>query len=195
MLEFLFDCYSIVSIIYTVVEANHPNLIERFFGGVHPQRWNVTERPPVFYIPEELRKDRLDYLGMHKFETPGVNGYIVVPKQFEDHINPTPETHGNGSAAKYIIDGFVMKNGHPLFLSTIEEGQTTSHHHHIEPLSEDYWILHGQARVGENIVEDYSHAPSRTDHQVTALEPNVLFIAQLRHAGKVPRELWHMPIE
>lgn len=169
------------------------DLVGRYFGGVWPKENATPERPPIFYVPEELKQSRLDYHGMHKFETPGIDGYIVVPKPFEPYINERPETHNNGSAAQYIIDGHVMKNGHAVFLSTIEEGKKTSHHHHFEPLSEDYWILHGQALVGEQRVEDYTYAPSNTDHQVTANSPKVLFIAQLRHAGRVPRELWHMP--
>lgn len=152
-------------------------------------------KPPIELVNDRKGlEEQFKLHGRHGFQIDGVPGIISVPIRLMEEVVISPRQH-KGSHAQYYIDGAILEDGSAIFLYTLDENKTSSKHHHKDPLSEDNFVLHGTVDISGTEVSDHYHAPSYSDHQVTARSERVLFVARLNNAALLPREEWHIPIK
>lgn len=179
-----------------MIEARGGTLVEKYFNGKKPQEREFAYRPPVVLVPERAKDFNIDLyiktFGMKKFKAEDIPGWIICPESYE--INNPPNPH-LGSDAKYYIDGLLTPDGDALFLYTMDSNKKTSKHIHDEPMSEDYFLLHGKGFMDNKVMERYMYAPTHSNHQITTRDSKVLVMALLRNAAGVPKEEWHKHIE
>jgi hypothetical protein len=152
-------------------------------------------RPHVSYSPLGSWRERMEAsahrAGMRTKLLSQFGGWLVCCGRYEVHDTPVPH---EGSGALYHIDGQIVGGTDALFVYELPSGARTSQHTHRAELglqAEDYYLIHGEARVAGEPLGSFMRTYPGEDHQVVAGETGAIVAAVLRGAAAVPRAQWH----
>lgn len=110
-------------------------------------------------------------------------------------VHDPPRGHEN-SQAVYIIDCY--KGNDRILVSSLRPNSQSSRHYHTPPITEIYWLLAGEAQVGERLIHERGFVINPGEvHQVTTQENGALLLILMKNAALVPEKKQHLycPLE
>ena len=120
---------------------------------------------------------------------------LIADAKFIVHDPPIYHYDENGektSDAEYYVDEHETPEGHIVYLSRLRPHSTTSKHQHPHPLREFYFLLHGEAFQGDELMKPRSIINPFEDHQVTTREQSALLLIFMENGASVPKDQRHI---
>ncbi|MDP3998545.1 MAG: hypothetical protein Q8P89_02925 [bacterium] len=144
----------------------------------------VVARPAI-YVAEEYLANGCKRLPL---ESLGFPGFVLVHDALEMH--DPPKGHEN-SQAVYLADYY---NGSDrILVSFLRPNSQSSRHYHSPPITEFYWLLAGEAKVGEKLIPKGGFVINPEEvHQVTTEGNGALLLISMTNAGLVPEDKQHI---
>lgn len=148
---------------------------------------SVVTRPAI-YVPEDFPFDGRQVLPLDDLGFPGL---VLTHNVSEVHIPPIGHER---SQARYLIDYYHGINR--VLVSHLGPNSHSSRHYHKPPITEYYWLLAGEAHVGERLIpkEGLAINPGEV-HQVITGQSDSLLLIFMVNARLVREDRQHVYCE